>query len=60
MPEENIATEDQHFETVEDWKDAGSPAGTEDVSVTIGGDYDFDKGFCYTNAFTLCSLFGSI
>ncbi len=36
-PTENVATEDLHFETVEEWRAAGSPAGTETVSVTVGG-----------------------
>ncbi len=30
------ATETQHFETVAEWKSAGSPEGTETFSVTIG------------------------
>ncbi len=34
---ENVATEDQHYDTVEEWREAGSPVGTETVSVTIGG-----------------------
>ncbi len=34
---ENVATEDQTFETVADWEAAGSPVGGETTSVTIGG-----------------------